>query len=240
MGLKSLKKDFFSRLWKKGKIAHLTDDELNELIKLVETGKFDRGLSLIHQINRRRNLDIDGSAITFAFKDYILFCKGEVEEGGDDRLLFADELNKLLKQVKTLRGKIFVKLRYTLVCVYIKHDNKHLESFNEQLEKIEKSQNVINPYLRDWLLMGINFALVMIYIRSGEYDTARNCLSEFQSLSDKHNWKTKQAEILLLIGLIYFYQDELELAIVKYQESIKLAQEIGFTRLISVNESNMF
>ncbi|MCG3219841.1 MAG: hypothetical protein H7641_00545, partial [Candidatus Heimdallarchaeota archaeon] len=68
--MKSLKKIFISKLWRKDKISHLTDEELNELIKLVETGNFDEGLALIRQIYRRRNLDIDSTAITFALKDH--------------------------------------------------------------------------------------------------------------------------------------------------------------------------
>ncbi len=237
--MKSLKKVLFSRFWKKkGKISYLTDEELNELIKSLETGQFSQGLSLIRKINRRRNLDIDSTAITFALEDYILFCKGEVEEGGDDRLLLADELNKLLKQVKTLRGKIVVKIRYTMVCMYIKHDDNYLESFNELLEIIDKSQNAIDPLLRDWFLMKINVSLGTIYLNNGEYDSALNYLSESSSLNDKHNWKTGQAEVLLIIGLIYFFQDEV-LAIEKYQESLKIAKEIGYTRAILVNEFNL-
>ncbi len=235
--MKSLKKDFFSKLWKKGQISYLTDEELNELIQLLETGNFDKGLSLIRQIDRRRYLDIDGRAITYAFKLFILFFRGELEE--DDMLLVADELKELEKQVKTLRGKIFGKLMYTRVLVYAKREEKHIKTLNEQLEKIEKSQTVIDSYFRDWVLMSIIVTLGMIYVNDGEYDSALNCVSESTALNDKHNWKTRQVDVLETTGICYYLQDELELAIVKYQEAINLAKEIGYTLGMFTNENNL-
>ncbi len=233
--VKSLKKGFFSRFWKKSKIAHLTDEELNELIQLLETGKFDKGLSLIQQLNRSRNLDIDGKTITSAFKIFILFHRGIVE---GDILLAIDEWNKRENQAKTLRGKIVTKLMYTIVGVYYKREENHLKSLNELLESIKKSQTDIDPYFRDWVLMNTNAALGTSTME-GEYDSALKYFSEASSLNDKHNWKLRQAVILLQKGLMYFLQDEMELAIVKYQESIKLAKEIGYTQGIRMNEGNL-
>ncbi len=233
--VKSLKKGFFSRFWKKSKIAHLTDEELNELIQLLETGKFDKGLSLIQQLNRSRNLDIDGKTITSAFKNFILYHRG-IEEG--DILLTIDEWNKREKQAKTLRGKIVTKLMYTIVGVYYKREENHLKSLNEQLESIKKSQTDIDPYFRDWVLMNTNAALGTSTME-GEYDSALKYFSEASSLNDKHNWKLRQAIILIQKGLMYSLQDELELAIVIYQESLKLSKEIGYTQGILINEGNL-
>ena len=183
--VKSLKKGFFSRLWKRGKIAHLTDEELNEIIQLLETGDFDKSLYLIRKINRR-NLDIDGKIITSAFKNIILHHKVELEE--DDILLSMDEEKKLEKQAKTLRGKIVANLMYTIVGVYYKREENHLKSLNKQLETIKKSQTDIDSYQRDWFLMNTNAALGTS-ILDCEYDSALKYFSEASKINDKHNWK---------------------------------------------------
>ncbi len=154
-------------------------------------------------------------------------------------ILIADELNEREKKVNTLRGRIFAKLIYTMAYVYVKREEKHFESFKEQLEKIEKNQNVIDSYLRDWVLMSIKVTLGSIYSSNGEYDSAVNYFLEASSLNDKYNWKLRQVDVLLLTGSSYGLQDEVELAIVKYQEAIELAKEIGYARGILVNEYNL-
>ena len=235
--VESLKKVSFSKLWKKDKITHITNEELNELIQLMETGKFDKILSLIRKKYLRRNLDIDGIAIILLFKKIMLYFKGISEEG--DISLSIDELKKREKQVKTIQAKIITKIIYAMMRVYSKHEEGNIKPFNELSNDIEKNQNVLDPYFRDWVLMSINISLGMISLNNGEHDSAFNYFSETSSISEKHNWKTRQVDVLESTGISYLLQDELELAIVKFQEAIKLAKEIEHTRGILTNENNL-
>lgn len=223
-----MRKKTFLKYRKKTKKARITDEELDELLDLMESGKIDESLAIIERYQRRKHLVLDDRLYSEMLKIYLSRVRGILR---GDLLTKITAIYEQREKLETLRGKIGLESVYWLNYQRIKTlDDNQVASIYQLFDELEKNRTILSPIFIDHITILLKAVLGLILFKKGNPDKALEIYLEASSINMKNGWILLQSSIVNNIGTVYGRRNEIDLSIEKYNEAKNLAQEIGYER----------